>query len=333
VQRGDGTLVTVEPASGTLQDVASAINAASDAGIRATVVRGGTAQDGTPLYRLQLTATSTGEKAGAFQVYAGTKADVEAKTAARLDTQPVRTAQDAQITLSTGDTLTQASNTFESLIAGVDVTVSGESVGESVTVSVARDDAALSKLASDLVSSLGVVLSEISSRTASKTTTDDDGRTVVTGGLFSGDSAVRDLQQQVSRAASYPVDGVSPAEVGIVVGKDGSFTFDSAKFAEALAADPAKVQKIVSGVAQRVADVADAASDSHEGTLTLKVQAQEGEVKDLGEQIADWDVRLASRREGLQRTYTQLEVTLSNLQSQSTWLSGQLASLSSGSAG
>ena len=78
-------------------------------------------------------------------------------------------------------------------------------------------------------------------------------------------------------------------------------------------------------------EVATGASDKYEGTITLKIQSQEGMVKDLGEQIASWDLRLASRREGLQKTYAALEVTLSNLQSQSSWLSSQLASLSTSS--
>ena len=49
------------------------------------------------------------------------------------------------------------------------------------------------------------------------------------GGLFTGDSAVRTLQQQISEAASYPVDGVSPSTVGITIAKDGTFSFDDAK--------------------------------------------------------------------------------------------------------
>jgi flagellar hook-associated protein 2 len=79
----------------------------------------------------------------------------------------------------------------------------------------------------------------------------------------------------------------------------------------------------------RIGEVATGASDKYEGTLTLKIQSQEGMVKSLGDQIASWDLRLASRREGLQKTYAALEVSLSNLQSQSSWLSSQIASLPS----
>jgi flagellar hook-associated protein 2 len=319
ITRGTET-VTVEPTSGSLQDVAAAINAA-DAGVRATIVRG-TAADGTPGYRLQLTGTETGATAGAFDVTG-------------LDgVQTVRPPKDAVIVLGeTGDRITQSSNTFEDLVLGVDVTVTAGAVGESVSLTLDRDTEALTKLASGLVEALGAVLSDISTRTATTTTTDSSGHTVVRGGVFSGDSTIRSLQQALMSAASNPVDGSSPSVAGISIDRYGTFSFDEEAFAEALAADPEKVQSIVAGLAQRVADVADDTSDSYEGTLTKKIQGRQDEVKDLGEQIAAWDLRLAQRREGLQRTYSQLEVTLSNLQAQSSWLAGQLASLSASSAG
>ncbi len=47
----------------------------------------------------------------------------------------------------------------------------------------------------------------------------------------------------------------------------------------------------------------------------------------MGTRIEDWDRRLAVRKEGLQRTYAALEVTMSNLTSQSNWLAGQLETL------
>ncbi len=87
----------------------------------------------------------------------------------------------------------------------------------------------------------------------------------------------------------------------------------------------------MSGLAQRVADVAKSTSDSKTGTLTAEITGQQGLVKDLGERIDSWDARLALRKEGLQATYSALEVTLSNMQSQSSWLASQLSSLSTSS--
>lgn len=340
VRGGDGTLVTVQPTTGSLQDIAKAINDAADAGIKATVVRVSGGEN--PTYRLQFTGTSTGTE-GAFAVYAGDTAAVETALAAgdggvslaamRLDTTSITEATDAQITLWKGtaaeQVFTQSSNTFAGLLTGVDVTVSQTTAAdEPVTVTVAQDTEALKKLASGLVGALGVVLSEISSRTAVTTTTNSDGTTSVTGGLFTGDSAVRNIQQQLVEAASYPVDDISPSTIGFALGKDGTFTFDEEKFTAALAEDPAKVQAVISGLAERVSTVATNVSDKYEGSLTLKIQGQESLVKDMGTQIEDWDRRLAVRKESLQRTYAALEVTLSNMKSQSSWLASQLSSLS-----
>jgi len=336
IKKHDGTLVTVSPTTGSLSDIAKAINESPTAGVKATVVRVSEGSDGVaPTYRLQLTGSATGTD-GAFEVYDGsyaTAAELPASTE-RLDATQVRASQDATITLWKGvvglaQSYSQSSNTFSGLMTGVDVTVTKATAegDDPTTITVARDDAAVKKLASGLVGALGVVFSDITSRTSSTTTTSSDGRAVVTGGLFSGDSAVRSLQQRLQSAASYPVDGTSPSEVGIVVGRDGTFTFDEAKFSAALAADPAKTQRVVAGLAERVAEVATGASDKIDGSLTKKITNQEGMVKTLGDQISDWDRRLEIRRTSLQRTYSALEVTMSNMQSKSSWLASQLSSL------
>ena len=53
-------------------------------------------------------------------------------------------------------------------------------------------------------------------------------------------------------------------------------------------------------------------------------------VKSYNDQIADWDVRLQARRQGLQKQFADLEVALGKMKDQSSWLSGQLASLPTG---
>ncbi|RHA44014.1 flagellar filament capping protein FliD [Cellulomonas rhizosphaerae] len=332
---GGATTLTLRRPDGTTTEVAVGSSAAdlaknitgSGAGVSAAVVTA----NGTT--RLQLTGKTPGE-ANAFELFAGKAEDVVDGQPA-LAATPLRAASDAAITLWAGTAgaqqVTSSTNTFADVLTGVSISVSTVEAAP-VTLDVARDTAAVTSLASGLVGSLGVVLSEITSRTTATTTTDTDGRTVVSGGLFSGESSTRDLQQRLQQAASYPVDGISPSTVGIVVGRDGTFTFDQTTFEAALAADPAKVQKVVSGLAQRVADVATRTSDKVDGSLTLQIAGQQTLVSDMGDQIAGWDVRLALRRESLQRTYSALEVTLSGLQSQSSWLSSQLASLSTSSS-
>lgn len=335
ITRG-GTSTTVTAASTSVADIADAFNA-SGTGVRATTVKVDVlGPDGRPTgqttSRLQLTGTETGA-ANAFTVaYAGK----DGRVAMTLD--PVRAAADASLTLFPGSaaaqTLTSTSNTFEGVMTGVDLTVAAVTAADAapVTLTVARDDTALKQLTSGLVSNLSTVLSEISSRTKTTTTTASDGRSVVSGGLFAGDTPIRLLQQSVLSQASLPVNGVSPTDVGIVLNRDGTITFDDATFTAALAADPAKVQAVVQGVAKRVATLATSASDPATGTLTQAVTAQQDTVRDLGDRIASWDDRLAMRRASLERTYAALETTLQKMNAQSSYLASQLAALTTQSA-
>lgn len=303
----------------TLPELAARLSG-TGTGVTATVVKISPTES-----RLQVVGTATGADAG-FDLFAGQPTDPGFGTTAVLSRAGATVAAgDAQITVF-GQPVTSKTNTFSDVLEGVSFTVSAPAT-DPVTLTVSRDDKALAKLASDLVGGMSVALGEITARTRTTTTTTADGRTAVTGGVLSGDSATRNIQQTLTSSLSYPVDGVSPAEVGIELDRYGVFTFDEEKFTAAMAKDPAMVQKVVTGLAERVATETKSISDPIDGTLTTKVKNQESFSKDLGEQILDWDRRLTNRRAGLQRTYASLEVALSGLQAQSSWLSGQLSSL------
>lgn len=329
IKKANGDLVTFTAASNSLSDIATAITE-SDAGVSATAVR---VNSGSPAsYRLQFTAGTTGTD-GAFQVYIGDEAAVTGGSATQIDTAVATTATNAQITLwkdtSYEQTFTQSSNTFTGLMTGVDVTVSAVTTsGSNVTVNVATDAAQVSDLAKNIVGTLSLVLADIDSRTATTTSTSSDGTTSVVGGLLTGDSSTTQLRNQLMQAATYPVNGVSPSSVGIILGKDGSISFDADKFASALASDPEGTASFVQTIAQRVQDVADAISDPYDGSLTSRIKSQDSLVTQYTTQISDWDVRLELRRSTLQSTYSALEVTLSNLNAQSSWLTSQIAALS-----
>ncbi|MEN0086124.1 MAG: flagellar filament capping protein FliD [Leifsonia sp.] len=334
----DGTTKQVTAASGSLADVAAAINQAG-VGVSATRVAAGLdPSTGQPLYRLQLSSTKTGA-AGAFTAYRGTPADVAAGTATNLLSDPgaaqVRAAQDAQLTLWAGSgaaqTVTSSTNTFSDVLPGVSVTVTAASTTP-VTLTVARDDKGLTAAANSLVTSVNDILSLISQKQAVSTSTDSAGGTVVTGGPFTGDSTTRDVNQKLVDAISAPVNGVSPSTYGISIQRDGTVTFDQNVFATAMAADPDAVKGALTTIAQRVADASTAASDTYTGSLSLRIKGEQSTVKDLNDQITDWDTRLADRRSTLEKTYANLEVQLQQLQSQSSWLSGQLSSLPTASA-
>lgn len=330
----DGTLTEITAESSSMFDVVSAINAA-DAGVQATRVASGVdAVTGDTLYRLQLTAKESGTE-GAFTVYEGSEAAVTAGTAGQLTATTIRSAENAEVTLWKGtaaaQTITSSSNTFTDLVPGISVAVTATSATP-ITVTVARDDAAIGKVAETLIGKLNEIFDFIATKRTLTTTTGADGKPVVTGGVFSSDSTVRDAEQRLITAASAPIDGRSPSEFGISITKGGRIEFDAAKFAKSLAEDPGATQKALTAITSRLEEAARTASDKYDGQITAKITGQTSLSKDITEQIADWDRRLASREETLKRTYSALEVQLSKLNAQSSWIGSQLSGLNAGNS-
>jgi flagellar hook-associated protein 2 len=328
-----GKATEITPASTSLDDVVTAINAA---GGGATAVK---VPAGNGTYRLQLTSATAGA-AGDFQAYQGTAAEVTAGTAVDLFSKPtaavIKPAQDATALLYAGtaaqQTITSATNTFANVLQGVSVTATAVTASP-VTVTVASDTAGISKQATDLVKSVNDVLSYISDSSAVTTTANANGGSSAKGGIFTGNYGIRALGDTVLNAVVAPVNGKSPSEYGIVIQKDGTFTFDQAKFSTAMTADPAGTQSAVSQIAARVSTATKNASDPVSGFVPQLIKGQQSEISDLNNQISDWDSRLATRRATLQAVYTNMETLLGGLKSQSSWLSGQLAGMSTSSSG
>lgn len=307
VKRGDTTVLSVTPDTGDPREIAAAINE-QKAGITATALQ---VEPGK--YRLQLTATETGA-ANAFTVEGlGT-------------TSVVRQARDAEISLGGGLVVKSASNTFTDLIPGTTITVSKDTAN--VVVEVKNDTKGISDAASAFASSLNIVLQDIKSQSRAPVS----GDSTSSAGVLLGNSTIRGLTQSLLSAASGMVgegtEAVTVASLGLEITRGGEVTFDEKKFAELLTEKPELAQKLTTALADRVGEVADGASNPTDGSLTQLISNRQGTVRDLTTQIENWDRRLDVRESALRRQYSALEVALSNMNSQSSWLAGQLASLS-----
>jgi flagellar hook-associated protein 2 len=304
--------------TGSLADVVKAINA-SNAKLSAAAV-----QVVPGKYQLQITAEATGS-ANEFSIAAKTLG-VATKAA------------DAHLKVGTGPAaydVYSSTNTFAELMPGATLTAAKADPGVQVTVGVAADPQAIAGKVKALVDAVNNALSGIKTYTSA------------TGGpaaVLKGDSGLISLASRVRTQVSDAVgDDGSPWGAGIRLEKDGSVVFDEARFLEKLKADPALVQRLVggtpaaggaaavNGVAQRVFDLAETATDSTTGTLLNLAKGRDDLVKDLQKRIDAWDLRLAMRKETLTRQFTAMETALSSMKNQSTWLAGQLNSLPSSS--
>lgn len=87
------------------------------------------------------------------------------------------------------------------------------------------------------------------------------------------------------------------------------------------------------GIAAKLEALAQRASDATQGTVTAEIKGYNDGITSMNKSIADWDVRLVNKQDALQKQFSALEVALGKMQSQASWLSGQIASLPSMGSG
>lgn len=213
---------SVSTGDGTLSAVVNAINGAN-AGVTASAIQ----VDGGQ-YKLQLASSASGTK-GALSI------DTSTLTMGAFAS--IGTAQDAQVTVGTGPgafTVSSSSNSVANLLPGV--TINLLTTG-STTVTVTRDADALATKVGNLVEKVNAALGDI------KTLTSYDPETG-NSGILMGQFAVRQLQGSLVAALSGGVSTTSigtAASAGISITRDGTYTFDKAKFVSAYNANPADV--------------------------------------------------------------------------------------------
>lgn len=307
---GDGNPITITlDADPTYSELATAINATSArTGLQAVVVHG-TGGD-----VLQVRSSATGLDSN-FGISDGTTSIAGTGGA------------NGQITVN-GVTITSSKNTYNNVVDGVSLTVAANTAPATTsTVTLERDASSRSAAVQGLVDAVNSVLTMIGTQSATNPSKPS------AGGVLAGDAAARQAGQALTTSI-WPADGTSLAQFGIELDRTGKFTFNATKFADAYQADPDAVTAAIvgpDGLAKRVENVANAASDKYDGYITAGINGRNSTIDRLNKDIDSWDDRLAIRRTSLERQYTALETALASLQAQSSWLSGQLSSLNASS--
>jgi flagellar hook-associated protein 2 len=281
--------------------VVAAINGSAGIEVRATIL---TTENGTQ--RLQISARDTGA-ASAF-------------TVTGLRDEPIlRTGTDAVLDLGGGLRATSTTNTFTDIVSDVSITVSRPETGVTVSVSPAPKQTVDAVKA--MVDAANTVLDEIAARTSAGT------GTAGSAGPLAGDSMLRQLTMNL--LGSVSVNGSTPSAAGIELTRGGRLELDIDELTEALARDPEGIERLVGDLATRLDGVAKAASEGSGSAVAKAIEGKQSRVTDLNRQVESWDRRLELRRTSLQRQFSALEVALSSMQQQSSWLAGQLAGLPS----
>lgn len=313
LRTGTASATDISLTSGaSLSDVVSAVNA-SGAGVTAAAV-----QVSTGTFRLQLTSTTTGANSN---LSLGPSA-FPAGTSSLGTMQELSAGADTVLHVGTGAGAYDArssTTTVNGLLTGVSITALAADPTKTVTVTTARDANGIADKVKALVDQANSVLGFINEN-------DSYSATTKTGGPLLGDSLAEGIARQITDAVIGTTTS-TPALAGVSVQKDGTVAFDRTAFLAAYSKDPGGVEATMTTLATQVSSAAKAASDPISGMITAQIQSADDTITSVTKSIADFEDRMTLKQQSLQQQYTALETALGKLQSQSQWLTGQLASL------
>lgn len=307
---GAPTPVTITIAPGaTLADLRSAINAA-DAGVTATIVNGSGGE------QLVLTSAETG-LANAITL--------GGSLTAALSFSNVTTAQDA-IAKIDGISVTGSSNTLEDAVTGVSITLKKAHAlpTDTTTVTVAADTETMTSQIESFVKAWN----DLNGLFKSLTKYDAANKKAST---LTGDQTIRGIENQLRNTLFSSPGGVGSAfpqlsSLGITLSSDGALALDKEKLGNSLTtnfADAVSTVTAFGGSFKTLTDSFVAAS----GSLTTRTTSLNATLALLEDRKEALEVRVSAIEKRYRAQFTALDALVGNLQTQSSYLSQQIARL------
>lgn len=316
--------VEIAQDANSLEDIRDAINESSDnTGVQATLLNG---TEGT---RLILTSRKTGEDHAIKIVASGGDGGLAA-----LDYDPAGTmnliekdqAKDALVMIS-GFEVSSSTNVIGDAVEGVTINLLKAEVGVKTTLNISFDTANVTTRIQSFVTEYNNMQAQLAKLgnydAASKT-----------AGPLLGDALLRSVEQDMRRGLTSAVAGASSdynalASIGITTTATGTLVLDSAKLTKALDSDPDAVAHLFGsedGVAARLYAQVDArlASNSDLDSRNTTLKRQMDDISRDKEALA---LRMEQIEARYRKQFTALDSLLSQLQTTSSYLAQQLASV------
>jgi flagellar hook-associated protein 2 len=240
--------------------------------------------------------------------------------------------------------VTSTSNTVANAIPGVTLQLLAEN--STVNVEVKQDTDKLASKVDDFVKAYNDVVKLIRENTKKiENTKGSDGSYTNFKTNLQGDSTLRDLQSELYDIVNSVVGSSDNlkllSDIGLEIDKGvtsaslmtGELSFDKDKFKKKLAENPEAVAELFQGEN----GLGTLAKDrlygwtSTNGLIAMRIQGLQSDIDFITDQMESMNERLKLKEEALNKQFSQLEVALSNLQNQQSWLAGQLNSLMSSS--
>jgi len=292
---------TIEPASTSLNALASAINS-SGAGVQAEVVNLGSPT--APAYQLDLQSTALGSVA--LQLNDGTNNLLGNFVGGSTGSYSVNGQPPGGITTSSS-TVTIA--------PGLNVTLEGEGT---TTVTVSSSLNSVSTELSSFVNAYNAAYAEVEKNTGQN------------GGALTGDSTILSMQQALQQMISYTGSGgsiTSLAQLGVEYTAQGTLTLDSSAISNLSQSQINDALTFLGstssgGFLQAAGNALDSITDPSTGVVATETQTLSSQNTNDQTQITTDQAQLAQMQTTLQTQMAQANALIATLQSQSTLLQG-----------
>ncbi|HEY1508670.1 MAG TPA: flagellar filament capping protein FliD [Solirubrobacteraceae bacterium] len=321
----DGQQISLN-AGASAQDFVNAVNSNSNADVWATATDSGT---------VVLSNRATGDTGTNFIQVSDTSGSLTQQTG--LAQQGIN----AQYTVN-GVAGSSTSDTITNGIPGVTLTLSGlTTTTGTVTVNVsppAPNQQSIQTAVQAFVNSYNSVLSQVQTQLAQQTSKTDP-----TQGTLFGDPDLQDLLSSMRQAmytsgSGLPQGMASMLDIGVSTGAasgsavpsqnaiNGNLTLDAATLTQALTSNPSGAAAVLKSWSQSFSSLVNNEAQVG-GTLDTRIQGDTQQISDIGSRITQMQSTLADKQTALQAQFAQLEATLSQNQSQASWLTSQIAAL------
>ncbi|WP_223065956.1 flagellar filament capping protein FliD [Paenibacillus caui] len=252
-------------------------------------------------------------------------------------------AKDATLQVN-GIDVTSSTNEVKNAVPGATLQLTGTGTS---TVNVSQDADKIADKVQTFVTAYNDIIKTIRDNTQ-KSTKNADGSLSLT---LQGDSTLRDLQSQMNNMlnglfgdkAGYKL----MSDLGLEVDKGvtsaalmtGELSFDKDTFKSKLAADPDTLQQMFTGTdpsydgfGKKTVNFLKVWTDSVNGVITTKVKGYDDDISFIDDAIENMQTRLDMKEASLKKQYANLEVVMSSLNNQKSWMSSQLSALTAKSS-